>query len=275
MQTIGERLEDARKKKGVSIREAADLTKIRGEYLQKFESNQFDIGLSEIYVRGFLRNYAHFLHVPAERLLNDYGALVRKESRPRSPSREVYGRMDVSVSSADAAEAAAPEAHAHPHTPGTGPGRPPARFPRPGLSLPKAPTFDPAVVLRVGKWAAAVVVAVLLIWGAKALFSGSSPARPHAEPVAAAPAGTAEAAAPVTLIALAPLQVKVARQADGQELYQGPMARNERREFPNVGLWITSYTVESLRVEYKGALYEFPGQKGHARVPLPPFSAKP
>ena len=58
MQTIGERLEEARKRKGVSIREAADATKIRGDYLQKFESNQFDIGLTEIYVRGFLRNYA-------------------------------------------------------------------------------------------------------------------------------------------------------------------------------------------------------------------------
>jgi transcriptional regulator with XRE-family HTH domain len=271
MQTIGERLEDARKKKGVSIREAADLTKIRGEYLQKFEGNQFDLGLSEIYVRGFLRNYAHFLHLPADRLLNDYGALMRKESRPRAPSREVYGRMDVSISSAEAGEAASAPVAAQAE-PGGGPGRPPPRFPRTGSGLPKPPPVDPAVVLRAAKWAAAVVVALLLAWAAKALFSGGAPAAPspRAEPVAAAEAG-----APVTLIALAPVQVKVARQADGQELYQGPMARNERRDFPNVGLWITSYTVESLRVEYKGALYEFPGQKGHARVPLPPFPSKP
>ena len=47
MQTIGERLEDARKKKGISIREAADATKIRGDYLQKFEGNHFDIGLTD------------------------------------------------------------------------------------------------------------------------------------------------------------------------------------------------------------------------------------
>jgi len=129
MQTIGERLEDARKKKGISIREAADLTKIRGEYLQKFEGNQFDLGLSEIYVRGFLRNYAHFLHVPAERLLNDYGALARKDGRARGPSREVYGRMDLSISSAEPAEESAPTPAA-PHPPGTGAGRPPPRFPR-------------------------------------------------------------------------------------------------------------------------------------------------
>ena len=75
MQTIGERLEDARKQRGISIREAAESTKIRGEYLQKFESNHFDIGLSKIYVRGFLRTYANFLKLPAERILNDYSAL--------------------------------------------------------------------------------------------------------------------------------------------------------------------------------------------------------
>ena len=75
MQTIGERLEDARKQKGISIREAAESTKIRGEYLQKFENNQFDLGLSEIYVRGFLRTYSNFLKLPPDRILNDYASL--------------------------------------------------------------------------------------------------------------------------------------------------------------------------------------------------------
>ena len=32
MQTIGERLEEARKRKGISIREASEATKIRSEY---------------------------------------------------------------------------------------------------------------------------------------------------------------------------------------------------------------------------------------------------
>src|SRR4051812_41382222 len=100
MQTIGERLEEARKKKGISIREAAEATKIRGDYLQKFESNQFDIGLTEIYARGFLRNYANYLKLPAERILNDYAALGRGEVRPRQPSREIYGRLDISVATA-------------------------------------------------------------------------------------------------------------------------------------------------------------------------------
>ena len=66
MQSIGERLEEARKKKGISIREAAEATKIRGDYLQQFENNRFDINLTEIYVRGFLRAYALYLKLPAD-----------------------------------------------------------------------------------------------------------------------------------------------------------------------------------------------------------------
>src|SRR4249920_3140965 len=108
MQTIGERLEEARKKKGISIREAAEATKIRGDYLQRFEGNHFDIGLTEIYTRGFLRTYANFLRLPADRILNDYAALGRGEVRPRQPNREGYGRMEISVATAEDAERSAP-----------------------------------------------------------------------------------------------------------------------------------------------------------------------
>src|SRR5215212_5142724 len=115
MQTIGERLEEARKKKGISIREAAEATKIRGDYLQKFETNHFDIGLTEIYTRGFLRTYANYLKLPADRILNDYAALGRGDVRPRQPNREIYGRMDISVATAEAG--AAPPAETPPPPP--------------------------------------------------------------------------------------------------------------------------------------------------------------
>ena len=75
MQTIGERLEEARKRKGISVREAAELTKIRSDYLQKFESNTFEIGLPPLYVRGFIRTYARFLELDPERITSDVDAL--------------------------------------------------------------------------------------------------------------------------------------------------------------------------------------------------------
>ncbi|MBP8256839.1 MAG: helix-turn-helix domain-containing protein, partial [Opitutaceae bacterium] len=100
MQTIGERLEEARKRKGVSIREVAEATKIRGEYLHKFENNQFDLSLPEIYVRGFLRTYATFLKLPGDKIVNDYKGLGIGESKSRGLTRESFGRMELSVSSA-------------------------------------------------------------------------------------------------------------------------------------------------------------------------------
>ena len=99
MQNIGERLEEARKRKGISIREAAEATKVRGDYLHKFESSQFDINLPEIYVRGFLRAYSNYLGLSGEKMVNDYNALGHGRPASKGLNREVYGRMDLSVAS--------------------------------------------------------------------------------------------------------------------------------------------------------------------------------
>ena len=160
MQTIGERLEEARKKKGISIREAAEATKIRGDYLSRFENNQFDINLTELYVRGFLRTYAQFLRLPSERILNDYAALGRGESRPRQPSREIYGRMDVTISADERADGGAPVADDKP--------APQAAARRPVVTRRSSPSggsgIDPVLLFKYGKWAAAGVVALLVIY---------------------------------------------------------------------------------------------------------------
>src|SRR5688572_14284083 len=160
MQTIGERLEEARKKKGISIREAAESTKIRGDFLQKFEGNHFDIGLTEIYTRGFLRNYANYLKLPADRILNDYAALGRGDAKPRQPSREVYGRMDISVATSEPGDRTTPP----PETPTPAPEPSPAnRGPqrnRTGSSLPTG--LDPAVVFKYVKIGGLVVIVALL-----------------------------------------------------------------------------------------------------------------
>ncbi|NDV62951.1 DUF4115 domain-containing protein [Puniceicoccales bacterium CK1056] len=71
---IGERLEEARKRKGVSVREAAEATKIRGDFLLAMEDNSFEIDLPQIYVRGFLKNYARFLKLDPVKILTDYDA---------------------------------------------------------------------------------------------------------------------------------------------------------------------------------------------------------
>ena len=41
MASLGQKLAEARNRKGISIREASDSTKIRGDYLTKFENDDF------------------------------------------------------------------------------------------------------------------------------------------------------------------------------------------------------------------------------------------
>ena len=258
MQTIGERFEEARKKKGVSIREAAEATKIRGDYLQKFEANQFDLDLASIYVKGFLRSYAAFLKLPAERILNDFAALGHGDSGPRQPSREVYGRMDLSIATAD--ERAEPAAGVPQPVPE------PARVPRNRGSLPAAPLIDPALIFRGGIVLGIVLLGLLAFWVGKSLVSETPPAQAAVAAAPAAPDIT------VTIEALGPTRIKVVRQSDGAELFPLPggrdsLERGERRDFPNVPLFLTSTALESVDIVYKGRHYPT-GQSGYNRVAL-------
>ncbi len=98
---IGERLEEARKRKGLSIREAAEATKIRGDFLVAMENNRFDIPLPQIYIRGFLKNYARFLKLDPSKILTDYDAhlLGRQPAAAAArPPRESLGHIELKES---------------------------------------------------------------------------------------------------------------------------------------------------------------------------------
>jgi len=96
MQTIGERLEEARKRRGISLREAAEATKIRGDFLANIEQNKFDFDLPEIYKRGFLKNYARYLKLDVEKLLTDYNTQQLSNSRlGKKAGSEWFGQMEI------------------------------------------------------------------------------------------------------------------------------------------------------------------------------------
>ena len=272
MQTIGERLEEARKKKGISIREAAEATKIRGDYLQKFESNHFDIGLTEIYTRGFLRTYANYLKLPADRILNDYAALGRGDVRPRQPAREVYGRMDISVaSSGETAERPAPAEPAA-TTDGANAQRGAQRR-GPGSSLPSGP--DPAVVFRYVKWggvALVAIVAVMVIWS---LISGSSKrAKPGEASNNQAANGAALRGPTLGLVAVGPVRVTVHRsnpdKSDGELLFDGMLAAGETKYIPRPGpVMIAVSAAENFQIEINGKRHGMGMGSGYQRGELP------
>ena len=82
---IGQKLEEARNRKGISIREASESTKIRGDFLTAFEAGNFELSIPDVYLRGFVKLYARFLDLDQEAIIGDLdmelGASPRKASR--------------------------------------------------------------------------------------------------------------------------------------------------------------------------------------------------
>ncbi len=243
MQSIGERLEEARKRKGISIREAAEATKIRGDYLHKFESNQYDIKLPEIYVRGFLRTYANYLKLPGEKIINDYNGLGHHESKQRSINREVYGRMDISHSKADKAakEPGAEIPSAENAAASEAATRNPATFvPQGGGG---AISIDKKLLIKFGAIAAAVIL--VLVVGLWALFGRGGDTPPPPSETWVRPQSGDHA---ITLVPKgAAVKVTVVQLATGETLYDGTIPQGDTREIARRGkIQIRTLTPEKL-----------------------------
>jgi cytoskeletal protein RodZ len=66
MGQLGELLQEARQNKGVSLEEVEEELRIRMKYLQALEEEDLSIMPPEVYVKGFLRNYAIYLGLDPE-----------------------------------------------------------------------------------------------------------------------------------------------------------------------------------------------------------------
>lgn len=95
MGNVGDRLEEARKRQGISIREASEATKIRTEYLSNFENDNFDFDLPDVYKRGFVKMYARYLKIDIDKFMIDVDALMMGRSKGKGGAREFFGRMDL------------------------------------------------------------------------------------------------------------------------------------------------------------------------------------
>lgn len=71
-QEIGDRLRRAREERGLSLAEIQNSTKIRLRYLEALEHGEFEVIPGEVYVRGFLQNFAGAVGLDARELLEEY-----------------------------------------------------------------------------------------------------------------------------------------------------------------------------------------------------------
>lgn len=91
-QTIGERLQQARQRIGLSLDEVSEKLKIRKDWIIKFEANEFDSKLPAIYAKGFLRSYVRFLKLNEQTILSEYDAIHTEE---QSSNRISFGHLRI------------------------------------------------------------------------------------------------------------------------------------------------------------------------------------
>ncbi|HET7537896.1 MAG TPA: RodZ domain-containing protein [Candidatus Didemnitutus sp.] len=240
MQTIGERLEEARKRKGISVREAAEITKIRSDYLQKFESNTFELDLPPLYIRGFIRTYARYLDLEPDRIVAEFDSAIAGEGRSsRRESREVYGRVEFG------------------ETAGGGSASPAA---------PARPAMDQAMLLKyglLGGGALVAIVVIILLINVLTSRSANKSAPPTAQPPTQAEAQQiappADTTQTVTFTGIATSRLKVVQDPDGKVLFNASLAGGETRSFRKTGtLLITVEDRTKVRMEINGKAMDIP-----------------
>ena len=72
MDELGQILRQARENKGLSIEEAYEETRINVQYLEALENGEYSVLPTATHTRGFLRNYARFLGLDPDPLLERY-----------------------------------------------------------------------------------------------------------------------------------------------------------------------------------------------------------
>src|SRR4051794_20217921 len=85
MSELGERLQEARESQGISLSQAAVETRILQRYLVALEDGDYQHLPGDVYARGFIRNYADYLNIPADELIE----LYRRERGLSEPIRVV------------------------------------------------------------------------------------------------------------------------------------------------------------------------------------------
>ena len=72
MSEIGDTLREGRLRRGLTIKDVEDATKIRSKYLQALERDDFEVIPGPTFVRAFLRTYGEFLGLDTVILLDEY-----------------------------------------------------------------------------------------------------------------------------------------------------------------------------------------------------------
>lgn len=210
MHTIGQRLREARERKGVSLRDASEEIKVRADYLGHFEEDCFDFGLPGIYRRGFLELYGQYLDLDMKLLVEDYLALSTQSKK--KAKREAYGQVELS--------------------PREEPSNAPAASPLPSSSSAEAkPPFNRRRWILVGSAAAALCICsgtALWLWSGGESSSSAASSAPVLTARAPEAATEAQDLDEIELVAQGDVHVIVRQEHDKQKLLKRKLVAGDR-----------------------------------------------
>ena len=86
---VGEILRKRREETGQDLRDISKILRIRYDYLKAIEDETFERLPEEVYVKGYIREYAELLHIEPETAVNSY---VQQISPPQIEAKEIPGK---------------------------------------------------------------------------------------------------------------------------------------------------------------------------------------
>lgn len=200
--TVGEILRAERDKQGLTVKDVEKGTSIRALYIQAIEDGKYGVLPGEVYLKGFIRNYASFLGLDPQKMMEIYREnQVPQQSQPTQPVQQAQ----------PAPAPAATRTDARRETKGGG---------------------------STGRWLIALLVIALVAGGAWAAMNylnqpapaptpkppqAQTPVQPAPTPATPKPAAPAPAPAarPVTVAAKYTADCWTQVIADGREIYEG------------------------------------------------------
>ncbi|AIS52852.1 hypothetical protein TKV_c16980 [Thermoanaerobacter kivui] len=81
MNELGEFLKNERLKKGMTLEEIQEITKIRTRYLKAIEEGDFSVMPASVYAKGFVKSYAEALGLNGNEVVKKYEYLFREKEK--------------------------------------------------------------------------------------------------------------------------------------------------------------------------------------------------
>lgn len=88
--SLGEKLQQAREARGISISEVAEQTRISSHYLEGIEANDYRTLPGGIFNKGFVKSYAKYVGIDEQEALQDYAKLVASQENEVEDDLKTY-----------------------------------------------------------------------------------------------------------------------------------------------------------------------------------------